>query len=112
MLKGSDLTASGHFHQVTKFDVSIVPFWVEIEGLVNASLACKCMSIITIFIKQENLPSQVKQIHNNAPPTMLIRRPSPLGETKCNRQVKGHTSWFLIGFIGSWADFSPELREI
>ena len=47
MLKGSDLTASGHFHQVTKFDVSIVPFWVEIEGLVNASLACKCMSIIT-----------------------------------------------------------------
>jgi len=44
MLKRSDITASGHFHQVTKFDVSIVPFWVEIEGLVNASLACKCMS--------------------------------------------------------------------
>lgn len=110
MLKGGDLTASGHFHQVTKFGVSIVPFWVEIEGLVDANLARKYVSTIApVFIKQEDLPLQVKQIHNNAPPTVMIRRLSPLGETKCNRQVTGHTPWFLIG---SWADFSPELREI
>ena len=36
---------------------------------------------------------------------MLIRRRhSPLGETKCYRQVKGQSPWFLIG---SWVDYSP-----
>lgn len=42
----------------------------------------------SLAVQLSDLAAQVKQIHNNAPPTMLIRRPSNSSERSCSSQLK------------------------